>query len=168
MKRRSFTQEFLAGVAGCTRPTINKMLPGKPVDEDTVIAVCECFEFLVEEVVMADELPPQAQINIEQLADTVREKIAPKVKQECGTMRLLDKEQDIGAIYTDVNIVESLSNRRSVPRLADLHEQWLNAQEEFGRLGWGRAQKRKSGLKAVENHPKLMIWGTPRSGKQPF
>ncbi|PZV28271.1 MAG: signal transduction protein [Snowella sp.] len=84
-------------------------------------------------------------------------------------MRVLDMEQDIalGEIYTDVNILENLTAKQRLG-LEDLHCLFNSKLADFERLGWGKAQKRVSGLEAVQGHRKLMIWGKPGAGKTTF
>ena len=99
----------------------------------------------------------------------IRQRIEPMIKKECGKMRVLDMEQDIalGEIYTDVNILENLTAKQRLG-LEDLQGLFNSELEDFERLGWGKAQKRVSGLEAVQDHRKLMIWGKPGAGKTTF
>ncbi|MFN5514774.1 MAG: NACHT C-terminal helical domain 2-containing protein [Cyanobacteriota bacterium] len=168
MKQQDLKYDFLAGHAGCTRQTIGRLLQRKAVDEDTLIAVCDKLELSVEDIIVQVEPPPA--IDLDDAVLTIREKIAPQVKNECGTMRVLDMAQDIslGEIYTDVNILESLTSRREALGLDELYERLCNEQREFERLGWGKTQERVSGLTAVGKNPKLMIWGKPGAGKTTF
>ena len=85
-------------------------------------------------------------------------------------MQVLDMVQEIGLgeIYTDVNILESLLSRRYVRSVAEWYEQFCNEQGEFDRLGWGKPEKRVSGLEAVAKNSKLIIWGKPGAGKTTF
>ena len=99
---------------------------------------------------------------------SVRETIKPYIKERCGTMRVLDMNQPIGLndIYTNVNILEKITGRRRLES-ADLllHRDPV----EFERVGFDVvAEKRVPGLKAVEQHNKLMVLGKPGAGKSTF
>ena len=191
-RNKKWTQTGLASQADvANRQLISNMEKGEPVHKRDFEAVCRCLGLTVEDIA---ERPP---LDIEILATTIRNKIAPQIKQECGTMQVLDMVQEIGLgeIYTDVNILESLPSRRYVRSVAELYEQCCNEQGEFDRLGWGRPEKRVSGkldtrvipsfrsleevgwgrpekrvsgLEAVAKYAKLMILGKPGAGKTTF
>jgi predicted NACHT family NTPase len=101
----------------------------------------------------------------------IRDKIREDIEHRCGKMQVLDMTQSIALskIYTEVNILEQITarNRSSIDRLIDICS--LEIWEKFDRLGLGKVTtERVSGLKAVEDHHKLMVWGKPGSGKTTF
>ena len=99
----------------------------------------------------------------------LKEEIKPNIQQRCGTMKVLDMTQPIGLddIYTEVNILETIANRR---RLELSEFQHFNIDSEnFDRLEFGMIPaQRVSGLDAVKKYAKLMIWGKPGAGKTTF
>ncbi|MBW4575173.1 MAG: NACHT domain-containing NTPase [Aphanothece sp. CMT-3BRIN-NPC111] len=83
-------------------------------------------------------------------------------------MRVLDMSHPIGLndIYTNVNILETITGRRR-KGIAELLQECKS--EDFERFGLGRiTEKRVPGLEAVEKYTKLMIWGKPGAGKTTF
>ncbi|HEY9906485.1 MAG TPA: NACHT domain-containing protein, partial [Thermosynechococcaceae cyanobacterium] len=100
------------------------------------------------------------------LVQSIREKIYASIQARCGTMRVLDMSQPIGldAIYTTVNIYESISGRQR-RGLTDLLQQF--SIENFSHLNQIQ-ETRVSGLTAVEQYSKLMIFGKPGAGKTVF
>ena len=169
MKRPKRTQDYLAGCAGCVRQTIGSLLQGKPIDEEVFWSVCQELGLAWQEIVIVETESIENEQEIKDLIAEVRQKIKPMVKKECGTMRVLDMEQDItlGEIYTDVNILETLTVKQRIG-LDELHCLVSSDLDKFERLGWGKAQKRVHGLEAISKHPKLMIWGKPGAGKTTF
>lgn len=171
IKRKKWSQDLLAGRVGCVRQTIGQHLyKGDPIDEDYFLTICQELGLDWQEMIVKEaELSEENDLEIQDLIVDIRQRIEPIVKKECGKMRVLDMEQDIalGEIYTDVNILENLTvNQRW--GLEELHCLFHSELEDFERLGWGKAQKRVSGLEAVQGHRKLMIWGKPGAGKTTF
>ena len=108
------------------------------------------------------------EISLEDLVQSIREKVYDDIQSRCGTMRVLDMEQPIGLddIYTRVNVLEKVSGRRRL----DLHDLLQGFDlENFDRLTLGQVrQQRVPGLEAVECYEKLMILGKPGAGKTTF
>ncbi|MFB2937143.1 NACHT domain-containing NTPase [Aerosakkonemataceae cyanobacterium BLCC-F154] len=170
LKKKKWTQDYLAGCVGCHRQTIWSLLKGNPIDYDCFIDICSQLKLEQNEIVK-DELieeNQQSKINIDVLVQEVRQKIKPFIQERCGTMRVLDMTQPIGLndIYTKVNILEKITGLRR-KEIADLLQEY-NC-EDFERFGLGKIQeKRVPGLEAVEKYPKLMILGKPGAGKTTF
>ncbi len=170
IKRKKWTHGELAIAAECTRSTIWSLLQGNPVKEGIFWAICQELGLDWQEMIVQEaELSGQNDLEIQDLIADIRQRIEPMVKKECGKMRVLDMEQDIalGEIYTDVNILENLTAKQRLG-LEELHCLFNSELADFERLGWGKAQKRVSGLEAVQDHRKLMIWGKPGAGKTTF
>jgi predicted NACHT family NTPase len=105
--------------------------------------------------------------DIDSLVQEIREKVKPSIQERCGKMRVLDMEQPIGLgdIYTDVNILEKITGRRRL----EIDELLQNYDpENFDRFGLSKIEKRVPGLKAIEQHQKLMVLGKPGAGKTTF
>ncbi|MDX2179165.1 MAG: TIR domain-containing protein [Bryobacteraceae bacterium] len=98
----------------------------------------------------------------------LRERVAPRIMERCGVMRILDMTQpiDSAAIYTQVNVLERLTGHRRLS-LDELRAEFRI--EEFGRFGLAAAkEKRVDGFAAVERYLRLLILGKPGAGKTTF
>jgi predicted NACHT family NTPase len=109
----------------------------------------------------------QSDDDLELLVKQVKQKIADVVIERCGTMRVLDMTQfvDLDQIYTDVNILEKVSNKDRVKPNEVLPNR---NKEAFDRWMMGKIKERIAGLEAVKKHRKLMVLGKPGSGKTTF
>ena len=172
LRQKKWTQDFLAGKAGCSRQTIWSLLQGNPVDCDVFMAVCNHLGLNWEEIAKPDQPEEPVEVNdqVNALVQEIRSQVRSLTKQRCGTMRVLDMEQPIEltgerGIYTKVNILERLSGRLRRSE-SELLEQCGLA--EF-RFGLGRSiEERVPGLDAVQRHNKLMVLGKPGAGKTTF
>lgn len=170
LSSQGWTQEYLAGMASCTRQTINKFFKGQPVDKSIFLDICKQLGLVLDEIaefeIGVEEAPQFSEID--EIVQAVRERIHPAIYQRCGTMRVLDMNQpiELDDIYTSVNILEKITGRR---RLA-IGELLLQASSEnFDRLGLGKIYERRVlALEAVSKFPKLMIIGKPGAGKTTF
>jgi len=132
--------------------------------------------------------------DIDALVQEIREKVKPLIQEHCGTMRVLDMAQPIGLndIYTDVNILETITGRRrksifdlllnffqkltrrlgEIPPNATVSEQlklFNPESDNFDRIGLSEvSEERVPGLTAVSSYPKLMVLGKPGAGKTTF
>jgi predicted NACHT family NTPase len=104
---------------------------------------------------------------LDELVRRVREKRYSKIQDQCGTLRILDVEQEIEIddLYIDVNVLEEIPSYK-YKKFPELLE-GLNP-DEINRIGFGRHQERLLGLKAVEKYRKLMMLGQPGAGKTTF
>jgi len=166
---KGWTQEYLAGVAGCSRGTVINFFARRPVAKGLFQAFCVELGLEWGEVAEreADEAPERT-LNIDELIASVRDNIYGSIVEKCGFMRVLDMSQPIGLddIYTDVNILEKITGRRrlGIPQLLEQVDI-----ENFERFSLsGIREERVPGLQAVEEHSKLMILGKPGAGKTTF
>lgn len=106
--------------------------------------------------------------DLEVLVQEVREQTVNYVQQRCGVMRVLNMTRPIGidSIYTDLNILERSTGRQRL----EISELLQNSNlDSFDRFGLGKVSERRiPGLQVVEQYPKLMILGSPGSGKTTF
>lgn len=115
--------------------------------------------------VRSTSLPEEVNI----LVQDVRKKVRNKIEERCSTMRVLDMAHpiDICDIYTDVNILEKISGSRRF-EISEIQKLFTPESDNFERYGLSQIEERISGIKAVNNYPRLMILGKPGSGKTTF
>lgn len=169
-KLKGWTQDYLAGAARCSRPTINNFFARRNVDKNKFQSICTELGLEWGEIAELEtgEEKPIAPTTIDDLVNQVREKVSADIQKRCGTMRVLDMTQPIGIndIYINVNILEKITGRRRLG-IDQLLENYNP--ENFDNFGLSRVlEERVPGLKAVEEHPKLMILGKPGAGKTTF
>jgi len=120
--------------------------------------------FVGHEEAIAESTPDN---ELDELVRRVREKRYSKIQDQCGTLRILDVEQEIEIddLYIDVNVLEEIPSykHKGFPELLE----GLNP-DEINRISSSRHQERLPGLKAVENYRKLMMLGQPGAGKTTF
>jgi predicted NACHT family NTPase len=169
LKLKGWTQEYLAGMAGCTRQTVSQFLAGKRIEKRISQDICNALGLKWGEIVEleADEQkdrPP----NIGELVETIRINIYDSIQTKCGSMRVLDMTQpiDLNTIYTNVNILEKITGRQRF-KLQELLQ--IYSLENFERFSLsGVQEERIPALDAVNKYSNLMILGKPGSGKTTF
>ncbi|MBD2168927.1 NACHT domain-containing NTPase [Calothrix membranacea FACHB-236] len=164
------TQEYLAGVTGCTRQVVINFFARRPVEKRFFLNICTELGLEWGEIaeLEAGEEPPGNTLTIDDLVQTARENIRDSIYQRCATMRVLDMTQPIGLddIYTSVNILEKITGRRRL-EVAELLQNF--SLENFERFSLSDVrEKRVPGLEAVKKYSKLMILGKPGAGKTTF
>ncbi|MCL1471461.1 NACHT domain-containing protein [Argonema antarcticum] len=177
LQRNGFpSQQALAEEVGLSRDTIRKFLNGKGIDYWNFTEICEKLELNWQDIVYkGDDAPeetpqqPSKEIDIDTLVQNVREKVKPFIQQECSTMRVLSMTFPIGVndIYSHVNVLEipTANLRLEIDELL----QGFNDPSKFDGYGLSRSsEERIPGLKAVEEYPKLMVFGKPGAGKTTF
>jgi len=169
-KLKGWTQDYLAGGAGCTRQVVIKFFAKRPVEKRLFQNIC--IELNLEWGEIAELEPGEEEtgktVDINDLVQRARENIRDSIHKRCGSMRVLDMTQPIGLddIYTSVNILEKITGRRRL-EIAQLL-QGLSI-ENFERFSLGDVrEKRVPGLEAVNKYSKLMILGKPGAGKTTF
>jgi predicted NACHT family NTPase len=169
LKLKGWTQEYLSGMAGCTRQTVSQFLAGKRIEKRIALDICNVLDLQWGEIVTVDadeqiDRPP----NIDELVETVRINIYDSIQTKCGSMRVLDMTQpiDLNAIYTNVNILEKITGRQRLEYQELLQNCSL---ENYERFSLSRVQEERiPALDAVDKYAKLMILGKPGSGKTTF
>ena len=169
-KKKGWTHQILADFANCSRPVVSNFFQGKPIDKQKFIGICEALKLdWVEIVELETEDKTQLEeIEISQLVAKIRDSVKESVEKECGTMRVLDMTRpiELNDIYTQVNILEKIIGRRGINLGEILQNSVL---DEFDRINLGQIKQEKvSGLQAVKEHHKLMIFGKPGVGKTTF
>jgi len=159
----------LAASLEMSRTTINNFLKGEPVQRKQFHTICKKLK--LDWQPPAIEKPQPVNFDVDTIVQAIREQIKPIVHEKCGTMRVLDMEQPIEltgerGIYTNVNILERITGRNRL-EIAEILQNC--GVEEFDRAGLSQVtEKRVPGLKAVEQHRKLMVLGKPGAGKSTF
>ncbi|AVH68449.1 NACHT domain-containing protein [Nostoc sp. 'Peltigera membranacea cyanobiont' N6] len=169
-KLKGWTQDYLAGSVGCSRPTINNFFARRPVDKGIFQTICTELGLDWGEIAELEPGEEQAGkvLSIDELVQTARENIRDSIYERCATMRVLDMTQPIGLddIYTSVNILEKITGRRRL-EIAELLKNF--SLENFERFSLSDVrEKRVPGLEAVKKYSKLMILGKPGAGKTTF
>ena len=115
-KKKGWTQQILADLAGCSRPVVSNFLKGKAIDKQKFIGICEALKLEWTDIAELDTAyRVQLQdIAIDELVTEIRASTQDNVEEECGTMRVLDmtREIELNKIYTQVNILEKIIGRR--------------------------------------------------------
>jgi predicted NACHT family NTPase len=169
LRLKGWTQEYLAGVCGCTRQTINRFFAGNPIEKRILHDICEVLGIRFGEIA---ELDADESINqtcsLDELVETIRINIYDRIQDKCGSMQVLDMSHpiDLNAIYTAVNILEKITGRRRLEYAQLLQTCSL---ENFDRFSLSGIQEQGvPGLNAVNKYSKLMILGKPGAGKTTF
>ena len=166
---KGWTQEYLAGVTGCTRPTVINFFASRPVEKRLFQSICTELELEWGQVAdLETDEQPNRLLSIDELIKSVRDNIYGSIYEKCGFMRVLDMSQPIGLndIYATVNILEKVTGRRRLNVAELLSRAGL---ENFERFSLSDVhEERVPGLDAVSQHSKLMILGKPGAGKTTF
>ena len=170
------TQQQLADALGVSRQPVNRFFNSKPVTCELFVRICEKLKLDWQAIAQKDdELEVDQNRNegsdIDALVQEIREKVKPNIRERCGTMRVLDMNQPIEltgerGIYTNVNILEKITERRRL----NIVELLQNCEaDDFERFGLNKVtEKRVPGLEAVQRYSKLMVLGKPGAGKTTF
>ncbi len=169
-KRKGWDQSYLAGKSDCTRQVVGNFFARRAVEKRLFQTICNELGLEWGEIAEpeADSQMEKPLTSLDELVQTVREKVKPDIQKRCGTMRVLDMTRpiDLDTIYTDVNILQEITGRQ---RLAQVELLKNYRVEEFDRLGFAHARReRTSGIAAVEKFDKLMLLGKPGAGKTTF
>jgi predicted NACHT family NTPase/transcriptional regulator with XRE-family HTH domain len=180
LKGMQLNQDKLAKRLDVTRQPIGKFFRGEIVGDENFVRICEILGLdwkTIAGVVgpqtpntggfETGSAPPELGAGgppgIDAIVQQVRSAVRPLIQEQCGTMRVLDMDQPIEltgdrGIYTNVNILEKQSRLRSEREL-------LEDCDFDNRLV---REKGIPGLKAVEEHRRLMVLGKPGAGKTTF
>jgi predicted NACHT family NTPase len=177
LKVMLLNQTELADRLLVSRKTVSNFFTGKLVSDEIFSKICEALKLDWQEIAgITDSQSPKSGsfetessglvpsvLDIEALVQQTRSAIEPLIREQCGTMRVLDMDQPIEltgdrGIYTNVNILEKQSRLRSERELledCDFDNRTVR-------------ERRLSGLAAVEQHRRLMLLGKPGAGKTTF
>lgn len=166
------TQTQFSERTGKSRSTISNFFRGKPIDRILFVEICEVLKLEWQEIAVKTEVEAKESSEaIDSLVYEVREGIRSLVREQCGTMRVLEMTQPIqltgeGGIYTNVNILEKITGRRRL----EIGQLFENADlEVFDRVGLSAVQEEGiPGIQVVGKYPKLMVLGKPGAGKTTF
>ncbi|MDJ0633547.1 MAG: NACHT domain-containing NTPase [Xenococcaceae cyanobacterium MO_188.B29] len=172
------TQKNLCMAVGCSRQPMTNFFQGKAISQTIFREICDRLNLDWQEI--AGLAKPSAKISpvqtsqsdrqtdLDNLTQKLRKQVYSSIREQCGTMRILDMSHpiEVNDIYTNVNILEKISGRRH-KRLDRLLRECES--EEFDRFGLGKiTEKHIPGLEAVEKYQKLIILGKPGAGKTTF
>jgi predicted NACHT family NTPase len=169
LKLKGWTQEYLSGMAGCTRQTVSKFLAGQRIEKRIFQEICSELDLKWVELVEVEtdesvDQPP----NIDELVETVRINIYDSIQNKCGSMRVLDMTHpiDLNTIYTNINIIEKITGRQRLG-LQELLQSF--SVENFERFNLSGIQESYiPALELINKYAKLMILGKPGAGKTTF
>jgi predicted NACHT family NTPase len=168
LKRKKWSQTYLAGAAGCSRQTIWSLLNSNPIDAEVFLGICTQLGLSEHEIAEPEEGDGEV-LELDELVRQVRGQVKPWIQEQCGFMNVLSMTRPIGVgdIYTDVYILEKITGRKRLA-LKELEANCLD--EDFDRFGFSDLRKveRISGLDAVDQCQKMVVLGKPGAGKTTF
>ena len=82
IKQKKWSQDYLAGVAECTRQTIWSLLKGNPIDEGYFLAICQELGLDGQEIIIKTvELSEENDLEIKDFIADIRQRIEPMVRK---------------------------------------------------------------------------------------
>ncbi|HEY9815700.1 MAG TPA: NACHT domain-containing NTPase [Candidatus Obscuribacterales bacterium] len=168
--------EVIGVHVGVSRGTVQKFVQGTPILTANFKALCEQLGLdweIVAGLKKSAPLPASVAValdpdDLDELVQKARSHGSANIEKRCGEMKVLDMRQPIGvgAIYTDVNILEKITGRTR--RELDECMQGQSP-DNFDRFLLGAVRERRvDGLEAVQDKKQLMILGRPGAGKTTF
>lgn len=175
------TQKDLTELVGCSRQPVTNFFQGKTISQDIFISICDRLNLDWQEVAgltapkvvnsidsNGDLTQNTARNDLDLLVSKLRKKVSIAIKEQCGTMRILDMSYpiEVNDIYTNVNILEKITANRYKTIDLLLQESESTAIDRFS---LGKVTEASiPGVKAVERYQKLIILGKPGAGKTTF
>ncbi|TVQ20513.1 MAG: NACHT domain-containing protein, partial [Leptolyngbya sp. DLM2.Bin15] len=179
-EKRRISEESAQGIGdqagNIHRSSVQKFYKGTPILTANFKKLCKQLDLDWEIVAGLKKIaPPPALVDVapdpdelDGLVQQARSHGNADIEKRCGEMKVLDMRQPIGvgAIYTDVNILEKITGRTRQD-LGDLMQG--QSPEDFDRFLLGAVRERRvDGLEAVRAKKQLMILGRPGAGKTTF
>ncbi|MDP8964562.1 MAG: hypothetical protein M3O33_11385, partial [Cyanobacteriota bacterium] len=169
LKRKKWSQTYIAGAVGCSRQTIWSLLQGNPTGCDVFMEVCAQLGLNWEEIAKPELSEPEQNDSqdIDALVRDVRSRAHADTEyiERIGTMRMLRVNHPVPVtdIYVDLNILKQVSSDFSF-------SDWRKASEfdwrSFDRWGLGQVeQEQVPAIEKIQDCRKLMVLGKPGSGK---
>ena len=151
-----------------TRQSMARLLRGEPVDRPTFESLCDLLGLAVEDIAACGLEVASGWQRVDLLVKEMRDRLRPLIQAHCGTIQVLNQAQsvDLDAIYTDVDVLETLSAQRDLPP-NDLLTQTPCDEVEGFRLRQ-MEESRIPGMNAIRQHSKLVILGKAGAGKTTF
>ncbi|MEO1146232.1 MAG: NACHT domain-containing protein [Cyanobacteria bacterium J06638_22] len=151
-----------------TRQSMARLLRGEPVDRPTFESLCGLLGLAVEDIAACGLEAASGWQRVDLRVSEMRDRLRPFIQEQCGTVQVLNRAQsvDLDAIYTDVDVLETLSAQREVT-LDNLLTQAPCDEVEGFRLRQ-MEESRIPGMNAIRQHSKLVILGKPGAGKTTF
>jgi predicted NACHT family NTPase/transcriptional regulator with XRE-family HTH domain len=167
LKRKKWSQTYIAGTVDCSRQTIWSLLQGNPTDCDVFMEVCTQLGLNWEEIAEPESPEPEQNDSqdIDALVREVRSRAYADIKKRTGTMRMLRVNHPVPVtdIYVDLNILKRVSSDFS---FSDWRGEFKFDWRSFDRLGLGRVeQERIPAIEKIRDCRKLMVLGKPGAGK---
>jgi transcriptional regulator with XRE-family HTH domain len=154
LKRKKWSQTYIAGAVDCSRQTIWSLLQGNPTDCDVFMEVCTQLGLNWEEIAEPESPEPEQNDSqdIDALVREVRSHCCEAILDSYSKIRLLDDTRiDVDLLYVDVYVLEKLSSKRyaSISGLLEGVEQ----REDYERLALGQHRSDYLDRKSSDNFP---------------
>jgi predicted NACHT family NTPase len=169
---KKWTQENLAFEVNIkTRQPIWRFFSGRPIERHTFIEICSVLSLNWRKIAILPPaefpLPSDAELDIDDLVQKVRQQRFDKIQDQCGILQLLDIGHPVSLddIYIDVNIFSEITSQKWLD-ISDLQKLGPKDFESFGKGVID--EKQIPGMQAIETYSKLRVLGKPGVGKTTF
>jgi predicted NACHT family NTPase len=170
------SQHRLASALGITRQPVSKFFAGEPVSRSCFVQICQYLGLSWQQVAGIQEYPTieaanklqGKDVDIKNLVVDSRQKYHDKIKDQCGTLQMLDISRVIPLddIYTTVEVLEQINSQKLL-EISDLSKEFCYL-SGFNRFAQNQLQRKLPALDAASLYSKLMLLGKAGSGKTTF